>query len=78
MLVCSNAIRVYLRDVLHADDIRNRMKSKEDYDNIKKYVRFTFDDNIISQYLKDKSEDKNIANGPTIILPTIDSHLMKK
>ena len=74
LLVCSNAIRVYLRDVLHADDIRNRMKSKEDYDNIKKHVRFTFDDNIISQYLKDKSEDKNRANGPTIILPTIDSH----
>lgn len=74
LLICSNAIRIYLRDVLNTDDIRNRMKSKEDYDNIKKHIKFTFDDNIISKYLKDKSEDKNRAKTPTIILPTIDNH----
>lgn len=74
ILLCSTAMRILLRDELKIDDIRNGMKSEDDYNKICQKIRFDFDDSIISKYLKDKSEDANRKNIPMALLPTIDDH----
>lgn len=74
ILLCATAIRRLLRDDLKVDDIRNKMKTEDDFRLICNRAKFKFDDDVISKYLQDRNEEANRNNSPNIILPTIDNH----